>query len=315
MRKWKYRGKVELVQSCNGLNHPLRRVRAFFEMASRSSQSRAKWTTSLTKILVELMVDQVRKGNRQNNSFSKKAWKYMCDEFYKKTGLKWDKEQLKNRYAFLRKQHNIVKLLLDQSDFIWDEATGAIVAKDEVWDNYTKEHPDAETIRSGGCSIYKQLCTIFSELAKNGEYNGSAEHKGGTPDSIPCPDPLNTFQGEPSSESEEETDMGDEQDRFQSAIPARKRGRKGIDDAIANAILEMAAASKLRADAIKQKNDRFSITDCVKALDEMRGVDEQVYYAAMDLFNNPNAREIFLSLKVDKRLTWLCSKCSALPDS
>ena len=62
----------------------------------------------------------------------------MCDDFFKKTGLKWDKEQLKNRYAVLRRQYVIVKSLLDQSDFNWDENTSIITAKDEAWDNYIK---------------------------------------------------------------------------------------------------------------------------------------------------------------------------------
>lgn len=101
-------------------------------------QSRARWTTSLTKILAELMVDQVHKGNKQNNSFNKKAWKYICDGFYSKTGLKWDKEQLKNRYSVLRRQYSTVKSILDQSDFTWDEATGSIRANDDVWAEYIK---------------------------------------------------------------------------------------------------------------------------------------------------------------------------------
>ncbi|KAL7231279.1 hypothetical protein ACSBR2_009528 [Camellia fascicularis] len=318
----------------NNLVNGLRRHRPGFyrelsaslsEMASRSTrsrrppprqqpeqQSRAKWTAPLTKILVDLMVDQIHKGNRQNHSFGKKAWKCTSDDFHKKTGLKWDKEQLKNRYAVLRRQYSIVKLLLDQSDFKWDETTGTIMAEDEVWDKFIKEHPDAETMKTAGCPIYRQLCTLFSEPGTNGEYNGSAEQE------IPCPKPLTMFQEEPSSE--DAADMEDENDKFQSMTPSgstvgRKRGRKGVDDAIANAILEMASASKLRAAAIQQVNDRFSITDCVKVLDEMQGVDERVYFAALDLFNNPNARETFLSLKVDKRLTWLCSKCSSLSSS
>lgn len=101
-------------------------------------QSRARWTTSLTKILAELMVDQVHKGNKHNNSFNKKAWKYICDGFYSKTGLKWDKEQLKNRYSVLRRQYSTVKSILDQSDFAWDEATGSIRANDDVWAEYIK---------------------------------------------------------------------------------------------------------------------------------------------------------------------------------
>lgn len=62
----------------------------------------------------------------------------MCDDFFKKTGLKWDKEQLKNRYAVLRRQYVIVKSLFYQSDFNWDENTGIITATDEAWDNYIK---------------------------------------------------------------------------------------------------------------------------------------------------------------------------------
>ncbi|KAF2312430.1 hypothetical protein GH714_034660 [Hevea brasiliensis] len=84
----------------------------------------------------------------------------------------------------------------------------------------------------------------------------------------------------------------------------RKRGRKGIDDAIAGAILRMAAASRLKTAAIKQISERYSIADCIKELDAMQGVEEGVYFA-LDLFDNPNAREIFLSLKGDKRMICL----------
>lgn len=104
----------------------------------QEQQTRARWTASLTKILADLMVDQVHKGNRQHNSFGKKAWKLMCDEFYKKSSLKWDKEQLKNRYAVLRRQYVTVKLLLDQSDFTWDESTGTILGDDEAWAEYIR---------------------------------------------------------------------------------------------------------------------------------------------------------------------------------
>lgn len=84
------------------------------------------------------MVDEVHKGNKKKYSFGKKAWKSITDDFYKTTGLKWDKEQLKNRYAVLRKQYTTAKLLLEQSDFQWDETTGTITAADEAWDRIIK---------------------------------------------------------------------------------------------------------------------------------------------------------------------------------
>ena len=66
---------------------------------------------------------------------------------------------------------------------------------------------------------------------------------------------MSIFKEEPLSESEDETDTEDEQDKFQSTVPSgtvtHKRGRKGIDDVIANAILEMVSVSKLRIAAVR----------------------------------------------------------------
>ncbi|KAG2694176.1 hypothetical protein I3760_08G129300 [Carya illinoinensis] len=283
----------------------------------QEQQARARWTSSLTKILADLMIGLVQKGNRHGHSFGNKAWRYICDEFYKKTGLNWDKEQLKNRYAVLRRQYVTVKSLLDQRDFSWDESMGTIIAKDEAWTEYIRQgHPDAETLKYTGCPIYKELCIIFSEPTTNGKHNLLAEHEGGmTP--VTCAEPLSMHLGESSSDSDEVDDIADACNATRPTTPCttgnRKRGRKGIDDVIAGAIMEMAAASKLRTAAIQQCNARYTITDCIKELDEMQGVDEQVYLAALDLFNKPNAREVFLSLKGDRRLIWLRGKCAAYP--
>jgi hypothetical protein len=183
---------------------------------------------------------------------------------------------------------------------------------------HTKQgHPDAETLKYAGCPIYKELCMIFSEPATNGKHDLLAEHDEGTTPSIPCADPLSMHQEESSSDSDEVDDIVDDHNTTQPTTPCttgnRKRGRRGIDDAIAGAIMEMAASSKLRTAAIQQCNARYTIADCINELDEMQGVDEQVYFAALDLFNKPNAREIFLSLKGDKRLIWLRGKCATYP--
>ena len=175
----------------------------------------------------------------------------------------------------------------------------------------TQEHPDAETVKGSGCPIYKELCIIFSEPATNGRHESIAASEGDRP-SRPCTEPTSTQQEESSSGSEEDEDDNDPETILTSTPTAtcnRKRGRKGIDDAIAGAILEMAAASKMRAAATEQYSARYSMADCIKELDVMQ-VDQQLYFAALNLFSKPNAREIFLSLKKDKRITWLRGKCT-----
>nr|GMD55017.1 AAA-ATPase At3g28580-like [Ipomoea batatas] len=91
----------------------------------------------------------------------------------------------------------------------------------------------------------------------------------------------------------------------------RKRSRKVTGDAIVDAMLEIAAASKMRAAATMRNEERFAISKCIKILDEIQGVDQNLYFYALDLFENPNARETFVSLKNERRLVWLRGKFTA----
>lgn len=128
--------------------------------------------------------------------------------------------------------------------------------------------------------------------------------------------PLNLVDEDASSGSREEMNVVDGHNKRQSAVPSgsgrQKRSRKATGDAIVDAMLEIAAASKMRAAAIMKNEDRFSISKCIKVLDEMQGVDQHLYFLALVLFENSNARETFIALKSEKRLMWLQGKCKAI---
>lgn len=106
------------------------------EDRSNFYQSRAKWTANSTKIFANLLVEQIQQGNRPNNVFNKKAWKHIREEFDKQTGLKFDRQQLKNHLDVLRKRYNYVKVLLDKNEFSWDVSQCMVIAEDAVWKKY-----------------------------------------------------------------------------------------------------------------------------------------------------------------------------------
>lgn len=97
----------------------------------------ARWTAHQTAILADLMVQQVHKGNKKHGgSFTKPAWKSICNDFFNHTGFRCEMVRLKSRYSHLKRQHAVVKSLLDQSEFSWDESTGAVIASDEAWKTF-----------------------------------------------------------------------------------------------------------------------------------------------------------------------------------
>ncbi|KAL5574392.1 hypothetical protein UlMin_023989 [Ulmus minor] len=293
----------------------------------KHERSRTRWTASLDKIFADLVVKQIQLGNRPNNVFDKKTWNHIRDEFNKQTDLNFNNNQLRKHLDVLRTRFYNIKSAYDQSnDFTIDDS--CCIGFD-LWEDIAAQ-PRPETVKVKECPIYEQLCTIFTDASADGKYAQSS-HYGELDKSarIDNNGDLNSYpDGEiPSSENLQSSKPA--QVNLSSAVKAGKAKRKRppepessmgrtkkdeeICDAMAQAMLEMISASKLRTVAKAPNNDRFSITNCVKALDEIEGVDEQVYFTAVDLFEDPNLRETFISLKAGNiRLTWLQGKCGKI---
>ncbi|KAI3989067.1 hypothetical protein MKX01_033103 [Papaver californicum] len=294
-------------------------------------QARARWTENMDTIFTDLMVEQVFKGNRMNNIFNKKAWKYIHDEFNRQTGLNFNRKQLKNHHNVLRRIYGNVRSLLDQEGFSWDETNCMVIAENELWEKSAKGHPEVETIRIKGCLLYKNLCTLFSESV-NGRYSqsshdlesdkvvdviDSAWSSEESPETANIS--VNPVTQSPSARDEVSSRSDGQNNKRQLAtLPSHSGNQKKICRRAGNATVidgmrEMGSSSKSRTTSIPfQSGDQFSISNCAKTLNEMQGVDEFLYLAAMDLFEeDPIRRETFISIRSDIRLAWLKSKCNA----
>ncbi|GAY38691.1 hypothetical protein CUMW_038600, partial [Citrus unshiu] len=86
--------------------------------------------------------------------------------------------------------------------------------------------------------------------------------------------PMNYVEEDATSGSGDDGNILDGHNKRQPVTPSssgrRKRNRKAAGDAIVEAMLEIAAASKMRAAAITKNEERFSISKCIKVLDDMQ---------------------------------------------
>ena len=109
----------------------------------------------MDRYLVDLLLDQVHRGNKLGKTFISQAWIDMVTLFNAQFKSYHDKDVLKNRYKHLRRQYNDIKILLEQSGFSWDEAREMIIAEDHVWDAYTKVNLNSHSLtkmKYCGCS-------------------------------------------------------------------------------------------------------------------------------------------------------------------
>ena len=102
------------------------------------NNTRTTWTPSMDRFFIDMLLDQARKGQKTEKTFSKLAWNQMTVSFNKEYGLQIDKEVLKNRHKKLRAVYMDMKTLLDQSGFGWDANRQMVTASDKVWDDYLK---------------------------------------------------------------------------------------------------------------------------------------------------------------------------------
>ncbi|KAM5565093.1 L10-interacting MYB domain-containing protein-like [Rosa sericea] len=296
----------------------------------KQERSRTRWTPALDKTFADLVIKQIQLGNRPNNVFDKKTWNSIRDEFNKQTDLNFNNNQLRKHLDVLRTRFYNLKSAYDQTnDYALEDP--CCIEFDHLWADLGVQQPRPETTKVKDCPIYDQLCTIFTDSAADGKYAESSHYEGldksaGTDNVVlsSCPDgEASQSENPPSSRpvqgnallAEKVTKVVVERKRKRTSDTQSSEGQSRRDqetcDAMAKALQDMIAASKLRTAATMPRDDKFSITNCIRALDEIKDIDEQLYFAAVDQFDNPNLRETFISLKGDQiRLRWLQGKCS-----
>ncbi|XP_061348823.1 L10-interacting MYB domain-containing protein-like [Gastrolobium bilobum] len=130
---------------------------------SVTDRTRTYWTPPMDRCLIDLLLEQVKNGNKLGQTFISKAWNDILNSFNKQFKSQYDKDVLKSRYKNLRKQFYDVFNILRHSGFSWDDITEMVVAADHVWDAYIKAHPEAGSIKVKTLPGYRKLCVIFGK--------------------------------------------------------------------------------------------------------------------------------------------------------
>ncbi|KAK7344225.1 hypothetical protein VNO77_13589 [Canavalia gladiata] len=123
--------------------------------------SRTDWTPLMDRYLIDLMLEEVQKGNQRDDVFNNQVWSEMVVLFKERFGIQFEKDYLKNCCKCLENVYCDLRSLLDRRGFSWDEAQQMISAYDGAWDAYIKEHPDANSYRNHRKPNYNDLCLIY----------------------------------------------------------------------------------------------------------------------------------------------------------
>lgn len=110
------------------------------ERVSSSSPRKRKalWTPSTRKVFIDLCLEETLQGNKPGTHFNREGWRNIVENFHEKTGLKYDRIQLKNHWDNTKEQWRVWSKLIGTSRMKWDPCTNEFGATEEEWENFIK---------------------------------------------------------------------------------------------------------------------------------------------------------------------------------
>lgn len=288
---------------------------------SMSHRTRTYWQPPMDRYFIDLMLDQVQKGNQVDGVFRKQAWMEMIASFNAKFGFKYDMDVLKNRFKTLRRQYNVIRSLLDLNGFVWDDTRQMVTADDCVWQDYIKTHTNARQYMTRPVPYYQDLCVICRELSVDGRDTDLGYDE---PDDIPevkfqgvlkiSESPAASFSSEEQlGELKESSHSGLRRNKRQLENPSNSATPKRIrkkDGNMASALREMVTAVSSISE--KNKDDEnsgsISIESVIEAVQALPDMDEELVLDACDFLEDEKKAKTFLALDVKLRKKWLIRK-------
>ncbi|RVW21160.1 hypothetical protein CK203_110649 [Vitis vinifera] len=107
------------------------------------------WRGNIEKIFIDIMVNEVNKGNMDSDTFSTNTWRRILLEVKSQGKINFNLKQLKQKFNRLRAMHREFSDLLKHTRFGWDVETNTA-------------HRNAKIFRLKGCPNYSLLGLIFN---------------------------------------------------------------------------------------------------------------------------------------------------------
>ncbi|KZO93451.1 hypothetical protein CALVIDRAFT_566456 [Calocera viscosa TUFC12733] len=304
-------------------------------------QKTRKWSAAEEEELVDILNEEAANGNRSDNGWKKTVWQICVDRFAtlfpqapderKETG------HMYSRWDRLKKQWCIVRDMRQLSGFGWIEETQMVYAKDEVWTEYLKAHPDARPFRIKPFPLYDKLTPLCEPIVARGDRVVRIP-KGRQQAAQTLDEFDNENDGEVADEEgedadeivevaqpDDEDDNEDEEDALGTPAPRKHAGKKRAASqtpaprkrtrmsgahglmAVADAVRGLSEAMQAGPPPAGQEGSPVRHTNAIHMLEKEPGISDEDRLTAIDLFvDNPRLGDSYLGFSdPNLRSQWL----------
>ena len=96
------------------------------------------WAPQLEKLFIDIMLEEINKGNMANRQFRSDTWKKMLATLNELGKRSFTMTQFKGKFNRMRLLHHEFSTLINQTGVGWDVETNIVHALEESWQNYCR---------------------------------------------------------------------------------------------------------------------------------------------------------------------------------
>ena len=96
------------------------------------------WAPQLEKLFIDIMLEEINKGNMANGQFKSDTWKKMLATLNELGKRSFTMTLFKGKFNRMHLLHREFSTLISQTGFGWDAETNTVHALEESWQNYCR---------------------------------------------------------------------------------------------------------------------------------------------------------------------------------
>ncbi|XVE59852.1 hypothetical protein DITRI_Ditri05aG0080200 [Diplodiscus trichospermus] len=268
------------------------------------------WTDVMDQCLTEVLVEQVTLGNKLQKSFKPVAFTAALSVLNKKFSLDLTAENIRNRLRTWKKQYRLVKDLLSQQGFEWDERQKMVIANDSEWRDCIKRNPDVSYIRGRPIGNFNELHIIVGN-EQTGRRLSEAGNSRDNEEPVEAPVQVVDDEEMGHVNTDDDIQVSSQQTRARASSPSHSREalkRRRTSDLMLEMMSAMAENIGRIADALTESKAEC-LDEVFQMVQKMPDFDDDLIIDACEYlsFDEKRAR---MFMKLDERLRrkWLLKR-------
>ncbi|KAL2922810.1 L10-interacting MYB domain-containing protein [Bienertia sinuspersici] len=241
----------------------------------------------MSKELLQFLAEEVRKGNRPNNTFRTSSFIAAAKMISEKFQTTCTADHVENHMRTVRTTWGIISQLRGKSGFGWDDKLKMIAVSPNAYDAYVKQYPSHEKYLSKKIDMYEEISIVVGKDMARGNYSKTFG------------DIQNTSSGQTETEPTKSDSVTSSEPRSHRKRSRAEEGEVDLEH-ISTQLGEVVSALK------KFSDNQLDIEKLYEEIMRMDDVDEAARVAAFDhLVEREMLAKAFLTKSEPLRKRWL----------